>query len=357
MLHDNALHHSSYCRTKTYQAGNQLFFTAGRVPIPPKGSRAPKMNPSSAIQQKKNFLQTKQRFRLLLNYNFTSCDYVVVLSYDNKHLPDNIGQAFEDAKNYLRRLNHWRCAHGLPKASYLYLVENRTREGKEARFHIHLVLSGDMPKAVVKQLWKNGRVERIDFLEISADCGANGLARYLQKIHNAANGRPGKWNYRRSADLRLPEPTISTDMTHRQTEFFARNEQSLIEYLENKDPACRVEEAIGIFRDTFPGAYLYAQMSGRTSSSYAYAPLAAQRALKGCPTDEELSAAAIRVMEERRAYQCDIINSLVHKPYQKNFISGGFGNFKKESEVSSLVVDRISQNLIPKTTCYRPDCA
>jgi len=121
------------------------------------------MNPSSAIQQKKNFLQTKQRFRLLLNYNFTSCDYVVVLSYDNKHLPDNIGQAFEDAKNYLRRLNHWRCAHGLPKASYLYLVENRTREGKEARFHIHLVLSGDMPKAVVKQLWKKwtSRADRL----------------------------------------------------------------------------------------------------------------------------------------------------------------------------------------------------
>ncbi len=146
--------------------------------VPEEGRRIVKDN--SSAQKNLNDKNARKYLVRLINHNFGEGDLWITLTYDNAHLPadGDIGKALKDVQNYISRVNYQRKKRGLKRAKYVYVIEYD--EAAEIRWHIHIVMDGEMDLDTVEACWKQSSRNEVRRTRKDKD-GLAGLANYLVK--------------------------------------------------------------------------------------------------------------------------------------------------------------------------------
>lgn len=146
--------------------------------VPEEGRRIVKDN--SSAQKNLNDKNARKYLVRLINHNFGEGDLWITLTYDDAHLPadGDIGKALKDVQNYINRVNYQRKKRGLKRAKYVYVIEYD--EAAEIRWHIHIVMDGEMDMDTVEACWKQSSRNEVRRTRKDKD-GLAGLAHYLVK--------------------------------------------------------------------------------------------------------------------------------------------------------------------------------
>jgi len=163
-----------------------------------RGSREPWSAPTPEAQQRVNEAQAETKLRRLLNANFETGDYHLVLTYRKGEAPTP-EEAKERLAAAIRKMRGAYRDEGNP-LKYISVTEYR-----KARIHHHLIV----PKTDLKLLtecWEWGRIH-VNPLDESGQWGK--LASYLVKETKSCGGK--RWNESRN----LTRPEIKKEVIHR----------------------------------------------------------------------------------------------------------------------------------------------
>ncbi|MGL5479162.1 MAG: rolling circle replication-associated protein [Clostridium sp.] len=166
-----------------------------------KQKRSKKTKESLPKQKKLNDKNSRKHLIRLLNTNFTNKDLSVTLTYDNKNLPKGEAQARKDVSNFLRRVKNYLKKNNLPNLKYIGVIEHCDDEEKRIRVHHHIIMSGDIDRDKVEELWGKGRANA-DRLK-GDEFGFEALGRYITK-------NP-KGNKRWCQSMNLKQPVIKVN--------------------------------------------------------------------------------------------------------------------------------------------------
>lgn len=168
-----------------------------------KKSRKEKCKLSKPKQQNLNEKNAKKHLIRLMNANFTEKDLAVHPTYDPEHVPKDEAQARKDIANYIRRLKAYRTRKGLPELKYIAVIECRDpAEGRPSiRIHHHIIMSGDMDRDDIEQIWGRGRCNA-DRLQPDEQ-GFAALAYYITKDPK------GSKRWCQSKGLKQPEVAVN----------------------------------------------------------------------------------------------------------------------------------------------------
>lgn len=246
-------------RVKTYRMGDVLECEIFPVWNTQKeASRAKKVKPSRAAQEKLNHRNTQKKIVRLVSNNFTGADLWVTLGYDKDAPAPTLETARRDIINYLRRIKRWRKKQSLPPLRYIYVTEATDKDGNPVRPHHHIVISGDMDRDFIENEWHGGAYPQARRLR-PKDRGLKGLALYISK------GRKGGRLWGCSTNLKMPRPTVADrKFTKRQVQKIAINRNTAPDYFKSifdgydfRD----TERDLDIRHSSFvSGAYIYATM-------------------------------------------------------------------------------------------------
>lgn len=167
--------------------------------VPEEGRRIVKDN--SSAQKNLNDKNARKYLVRLINHNFGEGDLWITLTYDDAHLPadGDIGKALKDVQNYIGRVNYQRKKRGLKRAKYVYVIEYD--EAAEIRWHIHIVMDGEMDLDTVEACWKQSSRNEVRRTRKDKD-GLAGLAHYLVKEKKRIRSER-RWNS--SKNLKKPD--------------------------------------------------------------------------------------------------------------------------------------------------------
>lgn len=214
-----------------------------------KQSRKKKEKVSLPKQKNLNDKNAKKHLIRLINTNFTDHDLSVCLTYSENELPEDEAAARKDVTNYIRRIKHYRNKHGLSPLKYIAVIESGEKKG---RIHHHLVISGNMDRDIVEQLWSKGRANA-DRLKAD-ESGYEGLARYITKDPQG--------NKRWVQSKNLKQPTIKVNdfrYTRRKVEELAKSPEDRQEF-QKMYPEYFLNECKVSINDINAGTYLYIKM-------------------------------------------------------------------------------------------------
>ena len=218
--------------------------------------RAKKCRPSRKAQENLNDKNARKWIVRLINTNFTQRDLWMTLTCDDQHLPEDDEAAEKMIRNFIRRIQYRRKKRRLSSLRYVYVVEHRegTKTNPGIRYHFHLILSGDMDRDELEQMWMGGGRREAHRLQPD-ECGLEGLARYITKA------KKGKRRWGSSKNLKKPLITIADHKVRRKhAENIARNENLAPEYFERLYPGYWFHD-VKIFRSQYvAGVYLYVRM-------------------------------------------------------------------------------------------------
>lgn len=241
-------------RTKTIKAGNMLELEIYPIWKSQEAARAKKTQPSRKAQENLNHKNTKKKIMRYTNANFGKGDLWGTFGYDDENLPATPEAARRDFVNFLRRIKNRRKILGLPALRYIYVTEWK-HDGEAVRCHHHVILSGDMDRDEIENLWHGGAYPQTRRLRVKEDCGLNGLAAYLSK------GSAGEKRWAHSTNLKPPRETVADQkITPRQATKIALDENGAPEIFEKVCKGYKFRD-IEIKRSEFvAGAYIYVQM-------------------------------------------------------------------------------------------------
>lgn len=124
-----------------------------------KGKRAGKTKESEPKQKNLNDKNARRYFIQLCNFNFTSKDLHISLTYNEENLPATMEEAERKAVNYIRRIQYQRDKVGLPKIKYLLITSMQDGvDGTPARLHHHIIMNGGLPREMVEDMWTETRI-------------------------------------------------------------------------------------------------------------------------------------------------------------------------------------------------------
>lgn len=141
--------------------------------VPEEGK---KKKDNREAQKNLNDKNARKYLERLINHNFDNRDIWITLTYDEEHLPSDMGEAQKNMQNYVRRINYQRKKRGLKNAKYVYVTEV-TEKG---RCHHHIVMDGDMELETVERCWKFGGRNELRRLQKDEN-GLSGVANYIVK--------------------------------------------------------------------------------------------------------------------------------------------------------------------------------
>lgn len=201
--------------------------------------RAAKRKASSEAQKKMNQIYSYQKLELMLAVNFPTAGsgLVVVLTYDDKHLPETRAEAQRRFKYFLQKLRAARKAAGLPAPVVCSDPEILT--SASGRWHHHIVLDNTgRDYEMLRSCWIYGSEIEIKPLRVDKEKNHETLAKYMSKEARECQdevSKPGlhSWSWTRNAkrpevdtvtvpdDYELQPPEGSTVLIdeRRQTEF------------------------------------------------------------------------------------------------------------------------------------------
>lgn len=174
--------------------------------------RAAKSKATSAAQQLRNqILSTRElELRLAINYPTPGSGLVIVLSYDDQHLPKSRKEAQRRFKYFLQKLRAARKAAGLPAPRVHFAPEVLT--SSSGRWHHHIVLdnTGD-DLAMVRACWIYGDDIDCTPLRVDEEKNHETLARYMSKELREAQeyeSRPGLHGWGCTRNCLKPEVDV-----------------------------------------------------------------------------------------------------------------------------------------------------
>lgn len=189
-----------------------IYSTATRYD-PPK-VRAEKRKASSAALQRMNDAYSWQKLKYLLAANFRPGDLVIVLTYDDAHLPETREAANAKLKYFRAKLAKARRARGEELVMFWNdeRLHGHADQLQDGRRHHHCVINatGD-DYAELARLWGQGDV-LIRPLRVDQDKNYGSLARYMCKEAREKVGQRS-WSYTRNArkpeveSFRVPDDT------------------------------------------------------------------------------------------------------------------------------------------------------
>ena len=219
-----------------------------------KQTRRKKQRESLPKQKRLNDKNSRKHLIRLINTNFTNKDYSVTLTYDNNNLPSSEDIARRDVYNYLRRIKRYLKKCNLPDLKYIAVIEYKEQQEKKKsiRIHHHIIMSGDIPRDKVEEIWGKGRANA-DRLQ-SDEFGYEALGRYISK--------DPKGNKRWCQSMNLKQPIIKVNdfkYSKKKVNELARSqgEKQVFERI-YKGYAYR-DYKVSV-SDFVPGTYLYIKM-------------------------------------------------------------------------------------------------
>lgn len=215
-----------------------------------QATRAKKSRPTEAAQVLQNMKETQRRVKWMINANFASDDITLTLSYKGRQ-PATLDEARRDMQAYIRRVRRWRKKHGLPEMKYIYVIEAAGEDGRAARIHHHIIMTG-MDREVAERIWDKGRCNSSRLQP--DERGLEGLAKYITKTSPKNQGRK-KWCGSRNLD-EYEETFNDHKYSKRDVERMARNDSALRSLFEKKEPGFLVTEVDVKYSDWVPGAYI-----------------------------------------------------------------------------------------------------
>ena len=168
-----------------------------------KAKRSPAENPSRSARQTLNDLAAARRFRLLLACNFSDADIVATLTYSDKFLPINAGQANKlYLVPFINKLRPFMRSIGY-ELKYMYVTEGLHGDH---RLHHHIVLPGlNGVRSIVRDLWFAG--ENVHFKCLGSG-GIDAWAGYLTK-EPRKTGRADRGDRMWTPSLYLRKPVVT----------------------------------------------------------------------------------------------------------------------------------------------------
>ena len=167
--------------------------------------RATKKKPSRASQQKLNDRNARKKLRRLIEENFEEeKDYYCTFTYTDEEMPITYEDCKRDLTNFFRRIRRARERADLPELKYIYAIEfTVSKRTGVARFNIHMVISGGLPRKTVKAIWGKGEIKKVEELQ-SGERGFERLANYLCKEWDNELLPDTRKRYTPSRNLRQP---------------------------------------------------------------------------------------------------------------------------------------------------------
>lgn len=176
--------------------------------------RAGKKKLSSEAQQRMNDIYSWQKLEMMLAANFVRGDLVVVLTYDDRHLPKSRKEAAARLKYFRSKLSAARRKRKQDLVMFWNEEHKHEHEtsSHDKRWHHHCVINatGNDYQEIVK-LWGQGLVY-VEPLRIDKEKNYESLARYMCKESRDKLGQRS-WSYTRNAlkpeveSFRVPDDT------------------------------------------------------------------------------------------------------------------------------------------------------
>lgn len=189
-------------RSKKYITGNYMEMEVFTLPRGTRPIRRQKRIRETAPAQKRLNDKRARRYLVRITHmNFSKNDLALDLTFDNQHLPKDREGVQKEVRNYLKRLQRVRKANNLPEMKYIYVISNRDQEGREARWHVHMCLSG-MDRDIAEAKWGKGmaNASHLQFTETGVE------GRVIYMMRQAAAGER-RWSG--SQNLQKPEAIVS----------------------------------------------------------------------------------------------------------------------------------------------------
>jgi len=176
--------------------------------------RAGKKNLSSEAQQRMNDIYSWQKLEMMLASNMVPGDLVVVLTYDDQHLPMSRKEAAAKVKYFRAKLSAARRKR--EQELVMFWNEEHKHESENAtqdrRWHHHCVINatGDDYQEILR-LWGQGLIY-VEPFRINKEKNYESLARYMCKEARDKLGQRS-WSYTRNArkpemeSFRVPDDT------------------------------------------------------------------------------------------------------------------------------------------------------
>lgn len=177
------------------------------------------------------------------NANFGKGDYYLTLNWPNNKRPKDYEEAKKQVRAYINKLNYEYRKQQLreegkkltsntkkknyKKIKYMYVIEI-SKEGK-GKYHVHMLLSSELPMDLVENSWKHGRrnnIRRID----PDEKHITDLAEYLSKDSK------GKKRWGCSKGLKEPIITTSKKVSKRKIFDMDRNHNLIEEEMKKLNP-------------------------------------------------------------------------------------------------------------------------
>lgn len=144
--------------------------------------RAAKAKATSLAQRRMNEINSTMELELRLAANFPTAGsgLVIVLTYDDEHLPKSRKEAQRRFAYFLKKLREARRAAGLPVPRVIYAPEVLT--SASGRWHHHIVVDStgdDLP--MIRRCWIYGSDIECEKLRVDDEKNHETLARYMNK--------------------------------------------------------------------------------------------------------------------------------------------------------------------------------
>lgn len=238
-------------RSKVIKSGDYL--ENELYPVSKEETKKTRRRKLKETTKKMKNLNDKNRIKnatRLANTNFTTKDLFITTTYTNERLPKSFKEAIQRLENYIKRIKRRLKKEGLPPLKYIATTEM----GKKGRIHHHLIISGDLDRDIIEELWikrEKGfcNTKRLQFGEF----GLEGLVKYMLKK------AVGYKKVTRSRNLKTPDVGINDFEYSRRKIYDLAKSQGGLE-LEEKFKGYKIVEFKSVVNEVLDAVYISVKM-------------------------------------------------------------------------------------------------
>lgn len=154
--------------------------------------------------RKTNSKRAVRYLEALVHSNFGANDYLLSLSYDEEHLPNDEKAAKKLFSRFMDRVNYRQKKMGLWNAKWISVIET----GKHGRIHHHVIIRCGLDRNALEKVWKNGRANT-KRLQPDRKEGLGAVVKYIAKEFIDDDKPKSKRSWDCSKNLLKPWDTVN----------------------------------------------------------------------------------------------------------------------------------------------------
>lgn len=239
-------------RTDTAKAGDQLTLNIYPAFAAWDFTQRKKKEKETAEAQKKvNRTHAQRKLEMLCAANFTDKDYWTTFTFRDADKPETYEEAKRLWKNFLIRVRRYRKNKGLGSLKYIAVLELAGE-----RPHFHCIMSGDMNRDDLENLWGYGERNQVRRIDPDPDKHMAGIVAYISKDPK------GSKRWFQSKGLKKPQITTSLKKFSRRTVTkMVLNHADLEEAVKKIHPDYKYVDSELKINPYNGGAYIYVRMA------------------------------------------------------------------------------------------------